>query len=69
MNEDPNESYDVIPFKPTEGGIQLTGWYTCQQNGIDQWHGPKESMDKLATDPEARKEARRSKKLHDRKPS
>ena len=46
----------------------MKGWYTCQRNGIDEWHGPLEAMQKLATDQEARKEARRSKMHHDRKP-
>jgi len=69
MTDDPNESYDVVPFEAAEGGLQLAGWFTVKMNGAPQWHGPRDQMEQLAIDPAARAEARRSKMHHDRKPT
>ena len=65
---DPNEAYDIVPIPPGEL-MHSRGWYTLRVNGIPWMHGPLESMQHLATDPAARAEERKSKKLHDRGPA
>ena len=65
MTHDPNSDYKIVeawlPAVPR-------GWVTLLHKGVEWWHGPLEAMQRLATDPEARIEARRSKMHHDRKP-
>lgn len=67
-DDDPNEAYEVEPIP--EGQLMASlGWWRCTQNGIPQWYGPEWRMRELASDPTARAEARRSKKLHDAPPT
>lgn len=64
---DPNDDYSIEPIPPGEL-MASQGWWQCLRNGAPEWFGPRERMQELATDPEARIEARRSKKHHDKKP-
>lgn len=65
-DDDPNEAYDIdyaVPF------VIPRGWCTLRVNGIPWWYGPPDVVERLALDPHARKQARESKMLHDRKPN
>jgi hypothetical protein len=66
MTDDPNDAYEVAPIPPGEL-MHSYGWWQCVRNGELQWIGPEDRMRELASDPEARNEARRSKMHHDRK--
>lgn len=63
---DPNESYK-IEHSPTD--VIPKNWVTLNHNGVPWFHGPLDVIQKLATDPEARKAARQSKMHHDRAPT
>jgi hypothetical protein len=53
-DDDPNESYEVVPIEPGPHGPR-EGWWTVKRNGLPVRHFPgKEKAQRFATDREYR---------------